>query len=145
MRNERRRLGAVELNVRLSGLTRWVDLLGLTGPLKQGERAHGDTAHKRRRSRSVGLRGEQEVGGAVDWRLRLKAAPASPPGPLRIKPECSSGTVMQKHRTDGRMDGGEKEKSRMKAGEKKEERERQTHKNTMRDYICSSSDGALLD
>lgn len=58
----------------------------------------------------------------------------SPPGPLRIKPECSSGTVMQKHRKDGWMDGREEkkkkevEKSRMKTREKKEDRERQTHK-----------------
>lgn len=78
-----------------------------------------------------------------------KTCCGSPPGPLRIKPECSSGTVTQKHREDGWMDGREKkkevEKSRMKTREKKEDRERQTHKNTMRDYICSSSDGALLN
>lgn len=125
-----------------------MDLLGLMWPLKQGEHAPGNMAHKCRRSDSVGLCGEQEVGGKVDWQLCLKPAAARPQDLCELNLNAAAAPLRKNtERMGGWMVGEKKEveKSRMKTREKKEDRERQTHKNTMRDYICSSSDGALLN
>lgn len=122
---------------------------GLMWPLKQGEHAHGNMAHKCRRSDSAGLCGELEVGGRVDWQLCLKPAPARPQDLCELNLNAAAAPLCKKaERMGGWMVGREKRSGEKKQnenqGEERGERGRPT-KNTMRDYICSSSDGALLN